>query len=112
MTLYAGKKPNWARPIDSSDFMTMLSLTKAQADKLNIVEGYSVVDDDGTKHNILHCISRETSIPADMADYGEMDIGSTVFFPSVTTPTVFWKCKKSSTAAEGDWYIEELTVHS
>ncbi|MDD5353209.1 MAG: hypothetical protein PHS93_08630 [Candidatus Omnitrophica bacterium] len=108
MTMYAGKKPKWAREVDVDNYQDIFELTAAAAQSLHIVVGHSVTDPDGSKQIIVEAVSLETSALT-LTNYAKFPAGSSIFMPKITTPTKYWKCASSDTAVVGDWYKEELT---
>jgi len=107
MALTAGKKPNWARNIDSDNFQDIYGLAATDAQKLGLVEGKAVIDSNGTKRIILVCTSFETS-ELTWANYANVPIGSRVYMPLVTTPGVW--LKKANAGATTDWLKQAINT--
>ncbi len=100
MSLTAGKKPNWAREIDSDNYQDIFGLSASDAEKLGLVIGHAVMDTDGNKRIVLHCTSYETS-ELTWANYANVPVGSVVIMPSISTPAMFLKVGTAGAAT--DW---------
>lgn len=101
MAIYAGKKPNWAREVDSNNFQDVFGLTAAAAQKLNLVRGESVIDQSGNKLLVPHALSKASSIT--LTDYASFPIGATITHITSGAAIVYIKTASSTPAVIGDW---------
>lgn len=101
MAIYAGKKPNWAREIDSNNFQDIFGLTAAAAQKLNVVRGESVLDQDGNKRVLVHATSLAATLT--LTDYANFQIGSTITHITGGAAIVYIKVASTASPVIGDW---------